>query len=307
MRTRPVSAPDYYQTLGVKADASDDDIKRAFRKLAREFHPDRHQGAEKPKAEARFKEISAAYDVLSDPQKRQQYDQMRSYFSASRGAGGPGMGANPFGGSGPFPGGGPFGGTRGFESPLGWEDLLGAFFGGATTGRPGAGAPPGRGADVSASLEVSLEEAYHGTTREVRNPLSGARIRVKIPAGVETGSTVRAGDLTLGITVTPDPRFEREGDDLHMDLPITFLEAIDGGEVPVSTLDGTVKMKIPPRTQSGRTFRLKGKGMPHLKGDGRGDLYVKVAIHLPPEIDDQALALWHRLGKLSPYDPRSTR
>ncbi|MNL42783.1 Chaperone protein DnaJ [compost metagenome] len=130
---------------------------------------------------------------------------------------------------------------------------------------------------------------------------------MKIPPGVETGSTVRAGEVTLAITVLPDPHFEREGDDLRMDLPITFLEAIDGGEVPVPTLDGPVKMKIPARTQSGKTFRLKGKGMPRLKGEGRGDLYVKAAIHLPPEIDDQALALWHRLGKLTPYDPRSTR
>lgn len=290
MRTPPVSAPDYYQILGVKSDASEDDIKRAFRKLAREHHPDRHQGPAKAQAEARFKEITAANDVLSDPQKRQQYDQMRRYF-----AGGPGMGGGPYGPGGP----------RGFESPLAWEDLLGAFFGGATRGGPGA--PPGRPPEMTAELEVSLEEAYHGTTREVRNPRTGARIRVKIPAGVETGSTVRAGEISLAITVQPDPRFEREGDDLHMDLPITFLEAIDGGDVPVATLDGTVKMKIPPRTQSGRTFRLKGKGMPRLKGEGRGDLYVKVAIHLPPEIDDQALALWHRLGKLSPYDPRSTR
>lgn len=288
-----MSAPDYYQILGVKSDASEDDIKRAFRKLAREHHPDRHQGPAKAQAEARFKEITAANDVLSDPQKRQQYDQMRRYFSGAGGPG-PGMGGGPYGPGGP----------RGFESPLAWEDLLGAFFGGT---RGGPGAPPGRPPEMTAELEVSLEEAYHGTTREVRNPRTGARIRVKIPAGVETGSTVRAGEITLAITVQPDPRFEREGDDLHMDLPITFLEAIDGGDVPVATLDGTVKMKIPPRTQSGRTFRLKGKGMPRLKGEGRGDLYVKVAIHLPPEIDDQALALWHRLGKLTPYDPRSTR
>ncbi len=301
-----MSAPDYYKILGVKADASEDEIKRAFRKLAREHHPDRHQGPDQAKAEARFKEISAANDVLSDPQKRQQYDQMRSYFSHA--GGGPGMGGGPFGGAGPSWGGSArgFESHRGFESPLGWEDLFGAFFGGAGP-RPAPGTRPGPGAEISASLEVSLEEAYHGTTREVRNPRSGARLRVKIPAGVETGSTVRAGDLTLGITVLPDPRFEREGDDLRCELPITFLEAIDGGEVPVATLDGSVKMKIPPRTQSGRTFRLKGKGMPRLKGEGRGDLYVKVAIHLPPEIDDQALALWHRLGKLTPYDPRSTR
>ncbi|MNR80272.1 Curved DNA-binding protein [compost metagenome] len=293
MRTLPVSAPDYYQILGVSNDASEDDIKRAFRKLAREHHPDRHQGPAKAQAEARFKEITAANDVLSDPQKRQQYDQMRRYFSG--GAGG------PYGGAGPSWEGGP----RGFESPLGWEDLFGAVFGSASRGGPTA--PPGRGAEISAPVEISLDEAYHGTAREVRNPRTGARLRVKIPPGVETGSTVRAGEVTLAITVLPDPRFEREGDDLRMDLPITFLEAIDGGEVPVPTLDGPVKMKIPARTQSGKTFRLKGKGMSRLKGEGRGDLYVKVAIHLPPEIDDQALALWHRLGKLTPYDPRSTR
>lgn len=290
-------SPDYYQILGVKADASEDDIKRAFRKLAREHHPDRHQGPAKAEAETRFKEITAAYDVLSDSQKRQQYDQIRMFSGGAAGYG-------PFAGT----------GARGFESPLGWEDLFGAFFGSAAPGGPAPGGrstrAPGAGprsAESPTPLEISLEEAYHGTSRELRNPRSGARIRVKVPAGVESGATIRAGDLTLGITVRPHPRFERKGDDLHMELPVTFLEAIDGAELPVPTLEGSVKMKIPARTQGGRTFRLKGKGMPRLKGEGRGDLYVKVAIHLPPEIDDQALALWHRLGKLTPYDPRSSR
>lgn len=290
-----MSAPDYYQILGVKADASEESIKRAFRQLAREHHPDRHpQGPAKERAEARFKEITAAYDVLSDAQKRQQYDQMRSYFSgrpSSAGAYGPG---GPFGGS--------TWGNAGFESPLGWEDLFGAFFGGAAP-RPGSQTTT----EPMPTLEVSLDEAYHGATRELQNPRSGTRIRVRIPAGVDTGSTVRAGELKVAIKVLPDPRFERDGDDLRLELPVTFLEAIEGAEVPVPTLDGPVKMKIPPRTQGGRTFRLKGKGMPRLKGEGRGDLYVKVSIHLPPDIDDQALALWQRLGKLTPYDPRATR
>lgn len=304
----PVAAPDYYQTLGVKADASEADIRRAFRKLAREHHPDRHkEPADKARAEARFKEITAAYDVLSDAEKRAQYDQLRSYASFS---GASSRTARP--------GSGPGSGTpwSSFESPLGWEDLLATFFGGTAPGgtaprstASGAEAPDARtrSGEPVATLEVSLEEAYHGTTREVQNPRTGARIRVKVPPGVAAGSTIRAGEITLAIAIRPDPRFEREGDDLRMDLPISFLEAIDGAEIPVSTLDGSVKMKIPPRTQSGKTFRLKGKGMPRLKGEGRGDLYVKAMIHLPSDIDEQALALWHRLGKLNPYDPRSTR
>ncbi len=294
-----MSAPDYYQILGVKADASEAELKHAFRKLAREHHPDRHQDSAKVGAEARFKEVTAAYDVLSDPQKRLQYDQMRSYYAAAspqrpRAAGRQSAG-------------------YGFESPLGWEDLLGTFFGGQASEAPFPGnqAPAGRKraseTESATPLEISLEEAFHGATRELHNPRTGNRIRVKVPPGVKTGSTIRAGDLTLAITVLPDPRFERDGDDLRLELPVTFLEAIDGAELPVPTLDGSVKIKIPERTQSGKTFRLKGKGMPRLKGEGHGDLYAKIAIHLPPEIDEQALALWRRLGKLTPYDPRATR
>ncbi|MNX77904.1 Curved DNA-binding protein [compost metagenome] len=287
---------DYYEVLGVPSNASDDAIKKAYRKLARQYHPDRVQGAGKDAAEARFKEISAAYDTLGDPEKRKTYDQMRQFGPGFQ----PGGSQGPFGrtsrrGSSPFGGQGGFGG--GFSGG-GFEDILDAMFGGGTT-RQAPSEP------IEVPVHITLEEALTGTSREVMNPRSGKQLRVKLPAGVATGSKVRAGDVMVEVTVKPHALFERTGDDLRLDLPVTFWEAIDGAEIEVPTLDGAIKMKIPPRTQSGRTFRIKGKGMPHLKGEGRGDLFVKVQLHLPPEIDEQALALWRRLGTMAPYNPRA--
>lgn len=289
---------DYYEVLGVPSNASEDAIKKAYRKLARQYHPDRVQGAGKEAAETRFKEISAAYDTLGDPEKRKTYDQMKQFGPGfqghAHGQGGPfdrssRRGASPFGGHGRMGGG---------FAPGGFEDILDAMFGGGA-----ARQAPSESTEVP--VHVTLEEALAGTAREVMNPRTGKQLRVKIPAGVATGSKVRAGDLLVDVTVKPHPLFERTGDDLRLDLPVTFWEAIDGAEVEIPTLEGAVKMKIPPRTQSGRTFRIKGKGMPHLKGEGRGDLFVKVQLHLPPDIDEQALALWRRLGTMAPYNPRA--
>lgn len=287
---------DYYEVLGVPSNASDDAIKKAYRKLARQYHPDRVQGAGKEAAETRFKEVSAAYDTLGDAEKRKTYDQMRQFGPGFQ-AGGP---QGPFGrssrrGTSPFGQGGFAGGFSGG----GFEDILDAMFGGAAPRQQAPSEPS------EVPVHVTLEEALSGTTREVMNPRTGKQLRVKLPAGVATGSKVRAGDVMVEVTVKPHPLFERTGDDLKLDLPVTFWEAIEGTEVEVPTLEGAIKMKIPPRTQSGRTFRIKGKGMPHLKGEGRGDLFVKVQLHLPPEIDDQALALWRRLGTMAPYNPRA--
>lgn len=295
---------DYYEVLGVSSNATEDHIKKAYRKLARQFHPDQVQGTgkEKEAAEARFKEISAAYDTLSDPDKRKTYDQMRQFGAAGgfQGHTGPFGGTGPFGRSakrGPFAQGSPFGQGAGFGG--GFEDILSSLFGGDTY----QATQPREAAETG--VEITLEEALRGTTREVTNPRTGKRLRVKLPAGVTTGSKVRAGDAMVAVTVQPHALFQRKGDDLELELPLTFWEAIDGAEVEVPTLDGAVKMKIPPRTQSGRLFRLKGKGMPHLKGEGRGDLFAKAIIYLPTDIDEQALALWRRLGSMTPYDPRA--
>ncbi|HEY9855148.1 MAG TPA: J domain-containing protein [Stenomitos sp.] len=301
---------DFYEVLGVSSNATEDQIKKAYRKLARQYHPDQVHGTgkEKEAAEARFKEISGAYDTLSDPDKRKTYDQMRQFGGAGgfQGHTGPfGGGTGPFGRAGkrgPFGQGSPFGQSTGFGG-VGFEDILSSLFGGADTYQP-TQAPRAEAAETG--VEITLEEAFHGTTREVTNPRTSKRLRVKIPAGVTTGSKVRAGDALVTVTVQPHALFHRKGDDLELELPLTFWEAIDGAEVEVPTLDGLIKMKIPPRTQSGRLFRLKGKGMPHLKGEGRGDLFVKALIHLPPDIDEQALALWRRLGTMTPYDPRAS-
>lgn len=301
---------DYYEVLGVSPNATEDQLKKAYRKLAREYHPDQVQGSDKAKeaAETRFKEISAAYDTLSDPDKRKTYDQVRSFGGAGgfQGHAGP-HGTGPFGRSSkrsPFGQGSPFGQSTGFGG-AGFEDILASLFGGADSFQsthPPREAP--REA-VEVGVEVTLEEAMRGTTREVTNPRTHKRLRVKIPPGVATGSKVRAGEALVSVTVQPHALFHRKGDDLELELPLTFWEAIDGAEVEVPTLEGAVKMKIPARTQAGRTFRLKGKGLPHLKGEGRGDLFVKAVLHLPPEIDEQALALWRRLGAMTPYDPRA--
>lgn len=287
---------DYYDILGVPASASDEAIKKAYRKLARQYHPDQVQGTGKEAAEAKFKEISAAYDTLGDPEKRKQYDELRQF--------GPGAG-RAWGGQSPFGGrSSPFDSAsfqrRGFAGATppgaGFDDILSAMFGGV---RETEGAPPEVG------IEISLEEAAQGVSRILTHPRTGKRLRVNIPAGVGTGAKVRAGDLQVNVTVQPHALFGREQDHLRLELPLTFWEAIEGAELEVPTLEGAVKMKVPPRTQTGRIFRIRGKGMPHLKGEGRGDLLVKTVIHLPVDIDENALALWRRLSTMSSYDPRA--
>lgn len=286
---------DYYEILGVPSSASDEAIKKAYRKLARQYHPDQVHGAGKEAAEARFKEISAAYDTLGDPDKRKQYDQLRQ-FGGGRAWGG----QSPFGGrSAPFDS--AHFQRRGFAGATppgaGFDDILSAMFGGGMR-EPEATAS-------EAAVEITLEEAAQGASRVLTHPRTGKRLKVNIPPGVGTGAKVRAGDLQVSVTVLPHSLFEREQDNLRLDLPLTFWEAIEGAELEVPTLDGAVKMKVPPHTQTGRLFRLKGKGMPHLKGEGRGDLLVKAVIHLPMDIDENALALWRRLSTMSSYNPRA--
>jgi len=323
-----MAGKDYYATLGVKRGASDKEIRQAYRRLARKHHPDVNPGDKA--AEERFKEINAAYEVLSDPEKRRKYDlygdqwQYADQFEEARRRGGQarswsGRGA-PFGGFDP--------GDIGFGE-LG--DMLGGLFKGT---RPGSR----RGENVQHMAEVTLAEAYRGTTRVLNmqneepcatcggsGKLVGAvchicqgsgvtmrsrRLEVKIPPGVGDGSRVRVagegragrggskGDLYLVISVKPHERFSRRGDDLHTEVEVPLVDAVLGGEVAVSTLKGKAMLKIPPLTQNGRAFRLAGLGMPHLAGGGKGDLYAKVKVILPADLSPEERELFEKLKKV---------
>jgi len=324
---------DYYQTLGVSKTASDKEIKQAYRKLARKHHPDVNPGDKS--AEARFKEINEAYEVLGDPEKRKKYDELganwRMYEQAQQQGGGFPGGGNPFsGGAWNINVGGP-GGYRtmteeemhelfGNEDPF--SDFFRTFFGGGGGGpREGAGrARQGRaprtqkGRDIEHEVELTLEEAYHGATRRISIKQGGhARsVDVRIPVGVKDGSRVRAagegesgsnggaaGDLYLRVRIRAHPVFERKGTDLHTTVAVPVTTAVLGGEAQVPTITGTVRLKIPETTQSGQVFRLKGHGMPAVgKPDERGDLYATVDVQLPRLLTKEQRALYEGLAKL---------
>ncbi len=307
---------DYYSTLGVKKDASQDEIKKAYRKLARKYHPD--VNPDDPKAEEKFKEINEAYQVLSDQEKRQKYDQFGSQWKQYQQTGGR---PEDFDWSRWSTQGQPggqyrtvtqeeleqmFGGGLGGFSDF-FETLFGGMggMGGARSARRPSGRAAGqnqsKGQDIQHPVEISLSEAFHGTTRTLSFE-DGRRLEAKIPAGVKTGSKVRlsgqgaqsargAGDLYLKVTVLPDPKFKRDGDDLRINQPVDFFTALLGGEVEVSTLDKTVKLTIPAGTDSGKTFRLKGLGMPVLGNTKkRGDLYVTLEIQVPKNLTHEQKA-----------------
>lgn len=315
---------DYYKTLGVSKDAAEKDIKSAFRKLARKYHPD--MNPDNPKAEARFKEINEAYEVLGDPEKRQKYDSLGADWQRWQQTGGrPGdfdwaqwMGATGRQAGGPrgnvrysnmedfgdlFGGGGAAGGAS-------FSDFFTNIFGGMGAGAQSgggfdfAGRSPQRGRDLEHELEISLTEAYHGTTRMISN--EGRRLSVKIPVGAKTGTKVRmrgeghqTGDLYLKIKVAADPRFERQDDDLHTTVPVDLYTAVLGGQVRVPTLTGEVNLKIPAGSQNGQTFRLRGKGMPKLrKSDQFGDLFAKLDVRLPGKLTPKQQELFEALRKL---------
>ena len=357
---------DYYETLGVPRGASQADIKKAFRKLAREHHPDKKPGDKA--AERRFKAVNEANAVLSDADKRKKYDRLGADWEAySRAGVDPDAAGGPFGPGGPFAGYAPGtgGGGSGRSGGVRYEfrtsgdggdfsDFFRVFFGGdaepmADTTGPGRGrratggpsfddilagmglnqagatgtsrstgtrggrtatAAP-RGATAEAVAEISLEEAYHGTTR--RGELDGRRLDVTIPRGADDGTKVklsgqgpRGGDLVVRVRVRPHPVFTRKGADLERDLPITLGEALLGGEVPVTTLKGKVLLKIPPATQNGHRFRLKGQGMPLLRGEGSGDLYARARVVLPATLEGEAAeAAQTFITKLKQPDPRT--
>jgi len=306
---------DYYQTLGVARTATEKEIRQAFRKLARQHHPDVNPGDKA--AEARFKEINEAYEVLSDSEKRAKYDQYGAQWrevEAWEKAGRPG--ARP---------GSTAGGPDGFRyerrtaSPEDLEDLFGQqepysdFFYDLFGGRRAATGPR-RGQDLEAPVEVTLEEAFQGATRTVE--LAGPdgrprRLEVKIPPGVDTGSRVRlagqggpgandgpAGDLYLAVTVRPHPLFTRQGDDLRGRAEVPFTTLALGGEAEVRTLTGRVMLRVPPGTSDGRPFRLAGQGMPRA-GGGRGDLHVELHAAVPTSMSPRERELLEELAGLA--------
>jgi curved DNA-binding protein len=300
---------DYYKILGVDKKASQQEIKKVYRRLARQYHPDVNPGDKS--AESRFKEINEAYEVLSDPEKRKKYDELGSSWQQWQRQGGDPRGfdwSQWYAGRQPGRG-----STRVEYGNL--EDLLGsdffrAIFGGM--GGAGYGRQPRsrRGQDFEHPVEITLEEAYNGTKRLLQ--MDNRRIEVTMPPGVDTGSRVRIsgeggaglgggskGDLYLRIAVLPHRTFERKGDDLYCQVPIDLYTAVLGGEVTVPTLKGRVALKIPPETQGGKRFRLKGLGMPNIKNaKAKGDLYAEVTIVLPRSLSKQEKDLFAQLAAL---------
>jgi len=304
---------DYYKILGVERDASEKDIKQAFRRLARQCHPDLNPGDKS--AEERFKEVNEAYEVLSDAEKRRKYDQLGADWQSWKQTGGqPGdYDWNR------WAAGRPDSGTHvRYATPEDLQDILGgggAFsdffrqvFGGA--GSEAAGFGPqmrrSRAQDAEQAVEISLHEAHSGGKRLVQ--VGNQRLEVAIPPGAKTGTRLRMGgvmggaagglaaDLYLRLVVAPDPRFERKGDDLHAALPVDLYTLVLGGDLRVPTLDGEVVLSIPSESQNGRTFRLRGKGMPHLgEPHRRGDLYVRVEARLPTHLTPRQRELFEEL------------
>lgn len=289
---------DYYKILGVDRKASEDDIRKAYRKLAMEYHPDRNPGDKQ--AEEHFKEINEAYQVLSDPQKRTHYDRLGSDYSNWQRRGAPGdFNWDQYGG---FPGGRRvdfgdmdemFGG--------GFSDFFRTIFGFGGE-EAGVRRPPTQG--YQQELEISLEEAYKGTTRLIQS--DGKQKQVRIPAGVRTGSKVRVPgvapnglDLYLIIDVQEDKRFERRGNDLHTTAMVSVFTAILGGEAEVETLTGKLKLNIPPGTQPEQVFRLSGRGMPHVRNpDEKGDLYVRLKVEIPKYLSTRQRELLEEASRL---------
>ena len=296
---------DYYEILGVPPDAEKKVIKQTYRQLARKFHPDVNPGNKE--AEEKFKTINEAYQVLSNDEQRKKYDELRAQYQQFQQTGGrqqdfdwqnwsaqPGQGARV-----------QYASSEDLEDLFGsaspYSDFFTNIFGQARSrgGSRNSSTTPRRGRDVEYEVDLTLKEAFQGADRLLE--IDGNRIQASIPAGVRTGSRVRLagqgepglnkgtpGDVFLVIKILPDDTFEREGDNLHLEVPVDIFTAIAGGEIRVPTLDRPLVLKIPPRTNAGRSFRLRGKGMPHL-GDPktRGDLFALVRLELPDPLTDQ--------------------
>jgi len=306
---------DYYKILGVAKSASQDEIKKAFRKLAVKYHPDKNKGNKQ--AETKFKEISEAYEVLGDPEKRKKYDQVgenwKYYEQAQRE--GRGFDWSQFG----FPGRGEQ--SFHYEGDLrdlfgkgagGFSDFFEQFFGSGFSGsRRHTTTPKGlKGQDYTAELDISLEDAYRGTSKILN--IGGQSIKLNIKPGIHDGHVLRIpgkgspglnggqpGDLLLTVRVSKDSRFERKGDDLYADVPIDLYTAVLGGKVDVKTFKGTVKLTIPKESSSGKVMRLAKMGMPKYGKPGEfGDLYLKLELQIPKNLTEKEIKLFEELKKL---------
>jgi curved DNA-binding protein len=290
---------DYYKILGVDRKASEEDIRKAYRKLAMQHHPDRNPNNKQ--AEDRFKEINEAYQVLSDSKKRAHYDRLGSDYSNWQQRGNPGdFDWNQYGG---FPGGGThvdFGDLNEMFGGGGFSDFFQTIFG--MEGARSSGRSRAQG--YQQQLEITLEEAYNGTTRTFET--ENKQKQVRIPAGVRTGSKVRVAgagpnglDLYLIIEIQDDKRFERRGNDLHTTASINVFTAILGGEADVETLSGKIKLNIPAGTQPEQVFRLAGRGMPHLKNPNeKGDLYIRLKIQIPKYLSSKQRELLDEASRI---------
>ncbi len=328
----PVEFKDYYATLGISRDASDDDIKKAFRKLARKYHPD--VAKDKKAAEEKFKEINEANEVLSDPVKRKKYDQLGANWRDE-------------GGFHPPPewqGGGWEQTGEGHEQEFhfggtGFSDFFEQFFGGASrhgfpqggqgfTHAGGAAAQrTRRGSDVEGDILVTLEEAMHGTVRPISlqmvNPQTGEAqthtFQVRVPAGVTDGKRIRvpgqgepgrhggaAGDLYLRVRHAAHPEFTTRESDVYHELEIAPWEAVLGAEIAVPTLDGSLTLRIPAGASNGQHLRVRGRGLPKGKTGEHGDFYFTLAVQLPPKLNDEERALWEKLRSTSTFNPRTS-
>ncbi len=289
---------DYYEVLGVPRGASDEEIRSAYRKLAREYHPDVNKD---PGAEDRFKEVSEAYEVLRDPEKREKYERLGENWKAGEDV----SGASGFGG----------GDGQGFGDGAGFSDFFESFFGGRRGGSRGFEGFSMRGGDQEATLEVTLEEAARGGKRKI-SLADGRDFEVQIPAGIRDGQKIRlggqggegasggpAGDLYLRVRIKRHPRFRLEGDDLVVEIPVAPWEAALGATVSVPTLHGSAKVKVPAGSSSSRRLRLRGEGMPG-PGGRKGDLYASVRIVVPKVLERREHELFEELAAVSRFDPR---
>jgi len=324
---------DYYATLGVPRTATQPEIRKAFRSLARAHHPD--VNPDDAAAEARFKELNEAYDVLSDPEKRKRYDALGADWERYREAGAPGGAGGPFAGASGFPGGMRFEYRGNPEDLAGFSDFFRTYFGGGGGDETADPSPRrggrtrrsmggfgdlfgGGGGETGASstthrgsVTISLEEVATGSQAIVQ--AGERRLEVKIPAGIEDGKTIRIGGddgpILLAVHVRPHAVYTREGADLQRELPVTLGEALLGGEVPVGTLAGrTLMLTLPAGTQPGRTFRLRGQGLPRFRAEGRGDLLVTVRVRIPEHLDAEGRRLAEAfLEHAAQPDPRGGR
>lgn len=278
---------DYYDILGVSKNATADEIKKAYRKLALQYHPDRNKTKE---GEAKFKEVTKAYEVLGNEEKRKQYDQFGPAAFEQGGAGG------PFGGAG-----GPFGGFGGQQGPFTYTystngqgfdfggfsdpfDIFEQFFGGAARPRRPV-----------YSITISFDDAVHGTEKEVT--IDGKKQKIKIPAGVDRGSRIRFDAYDIVVDVTPHAKFAREGYDIISEQEVSYPDAALGKELSVETIDGSVKIRVPAGTQPNTLIRLSGRGIKHIRGSGKGDHYIKIKVTVPKKLTHKEKELLEALQK----------